>query len=149
MAVGLSEGTTPNYFATDNGEPRELRSVKVMRVCHNSDFSALYELALGCGSRRLSSNARISGVSVVDGMIVVLSINRPLPSTTNLVCLYNLEAIDNRMQEKFNSCTVSSDEQIALSWRNMKPLCSTFSVSWFLIEYSNTHTSCILYPLAN
>ena len=132
---GFVRGNNTYYFATDN-EPRELRSVKVMRVCHNSDFSALYELALACGGRTPSGQTRISGVSAVDnfpgmsGPAIVLSINRPLPSrSTNLVCLYSLEAIDNRMQEKFNSCNASSVDQIALSWRTIEPLCSGFSVS--------------------
>ena len=58
-------------------------------------------------------------------------INRPLCSTTNLVCLYSLDAIDNRMQEKLNSCDVNdNDAQIALSWRYDKPLCTRFSVSY-------------------
>ena len=83
------------------------------------------------------SNSRISGVSVVDnfagmsGPTVVLSINRPLPSSQNVVCLYNLDAIDGRMQEKFDSCSraVSGIEQVELSWRSQEPLCSGFSVS--------------------
>ena len=134
---GFIRGNNAYYFAVDN-DPNVLRSFKVMRVCHNSDFGALYELALTCGGRRPSSNTRIGGVSVVDnfagmsGSTVVLSINRPLPSTSsNLVCLYNLDAIDGRMQEKFDSCSraVSGIEQIELSWRSEEPLCSRFSVS--------------------
>ena len=84
--------------------------------------------------RTPASNSRISGVSVVDnfagmsGPTVVLSINRPLPSSQNVVCLYNLDAIDGRMQEKFDSCTAAVNdysEQIELSWRVAEPPCFT------------------------
>ena len=109
-----------------------------MRVCHDSDFGALYELALLCGGRGPGSDSRISGVSVVDnfpgasGPIVVISTNRPLLSSQNVVCLYNLDEIDRRMQEKFDSCAAatSGGEQIELSWRNDILFCSTFSVSY-------------------
>ena len=151
--VGFVRGKNTYYFATDNG-PSALRRLKVMRVCHNSNFSALYELTLTCGTRTPTSSTRISGVSIVDnlsgmsGPTVVLSINRPLPSTTNFVCLYNLDAIDNRMQEKFDSCNATDNEQIALSWRNEEPLCSGFSVSHQNKKY---YSSCIhvLYFLDN
>ena len=132
---GFVQRNNTYYFAVDN-DPSSLRSLKVMRICHNSNFNALYELTLACGSRTPVSVTRISGVSVIEefpgisGPTVVLSINRPLPSTTNLVCLYSLEAIDNRMQEKLNSCDVNVNTQIALSWRNDEPLCSGFSVSY-------------------
>ena len=135
---GFVRGNNTYYFATDNGEPSGSRNVKVMRVCHNSDFSALYELALTCGGRRAGSNTRISGVSVVDnfagmsGPTVVLSTNRqPLPSSQNAVCLYSLDAIDFRMQERFNLCAAATSgiDDIELSWRNEASFCSGFSVS--------------------
>ena len=134
--AGFVRGNNTYYFAIDN-HPSELRSLKVMRVCHNSDFGALYELALSCGGRTPGRETRISGVSVVDnfagisGPIVVVSTNRPLPSSHNVVCLYNLDEIDRRMQERFDSCAaaVSGTEQIELSWRNDVFFCSAFSVS--------------------
>ena len=137
---GFIRGNNTYYFAVDN-DPSDLRSFKVMRVCHNSDFGALYELALTCGNRRPSSNSRISGVSIVNnfagmlGSIVVLSANRPLPSSQNVVCLYNLDAIDGRMQDKFDSCAAATSiqlaEQIELSWRIEEPPCFTdLSVSY-------------------
>ena len=134
---GFIRGNNTYYFAVDN-DPTNRRSLKVMRVCHNSDFDALYELALTCGGRSPTSVTRISGVSIVDnfagisGPTVVLSTSRPLPSTTNLVCLYSLEAIDSRMQEKFDICESDDNTQIALSWRNEEPLCSVFSVSYHM-----------------
>ena len=134
---GFIRGNDTYYFAVNN-DPRIVRTLKVMRVCHNSDFGALYELTLTCGGRTPVSSTRISGVSVIDnfagmsGPIVILSISRPLPSTTNLVCLYSLEAIDGRMLEKFDSCAsdMIGSTQLALSWRSQEPRCSGFSVSY-------------------
>ena len=149
---GFIQGNDTYYFAVDS-DPTNRRSLKVMRVCHNSDFGALYELALTCGGRTPVSSTRISGVSVVDsfagmsGTIVVLSISRPLPSTTNLVCLYSLEAIDDRMLEKFDSCAsdIIGSTQLALSWRSQEPRCSGFSVSYqHNIIICNMNDSCSL-----
>ena len=135
---GFIRGNNAYYFAVDN-DPGTLRSFKVMRVCHNSDFGSLYELALICGRRPIGSS-RISGLSVVDsfagmsGPIVVLSVNQPLPNAhQNVVCLYNLDAINGRMQDKFDSCAAATNntEQIKLSWGSKPYSCSAdFSVSY-------------------
>ena len=141
---GFIKGNNTYYFAVDN-DPTNRRSLKVMRVCHNSDFGALYERALTCGTRTPQSNSRIGGVSVIDsfagmsGPTVVLSISRPLPSSSNLVCLYSLDAIDGRMQDKLDSCAAATilAEQIELSWRIEEPSCLTeFSVSY---QYNGAH----------
>ena len=82
----------------------------MLRVCHNSNLNALYELSLGCAGVSPASETRISGISVVEdfagtsGATVVLSRNRP-GSTQNVVCLFSLQKIDNMMQEKFTSCS--------------------------------------------
>ena len=135
--TGFIRGNNTYYFATDNN-PSNIRRLKVMRVCHNSDFGALYELALVCSGRPPGSDTRISGVSVVDnftgisGPIVVISTNRPQSNSQNMVCLYNLDEIDQRMQERLDSCAavMSGMEQIKLSWRNDIFFCFAFSVSY-------------------
>ena len=133
---GFIQGSNAYYFAMDNN-PNGIRNIRVMRVCHNSDFSALYELTLRCGGLTPSSNARISGLSVVDkfagivGPAVVLSRNRP-SSSQNYVCLYSLQMIDTMMQQKYNSCAAASgSEQIELAWRRsaMRTFCSEFQVN--------------------
>ena len=43
--VSSVRGNYAYYFAVDSN-PRDVRAYRVMRVCHNSDFSALYELEL-------------------------------------------------------------------------------------------------------
>ena len=134
---GFIKGNNAYYFAVDNN-PTRIRDIRVMRVCHNSDFNALYELSLRCGGRTPSSDTRISGLSVVNkfagiaGPTVVLSRNRPSPSSQNYVCLYSLQRIDTIMQMKYNSCAaaIAGDrEQIELAWRTLATFCSEFQVS--------------------
>ena len=142
MYGGFVRDSNAYYFAMDNN-PVDRRNIRVMRVCHNSDLSALYELTLGCGGSTPSPDARISGVSVVDnfagisGPVVILSRNRPI-SSHNYVCLYGLREVDAIMQKKYDSCsaaTTGSTEQVELSWRNLATFCSTFQVNIFKFVY--------------
>ena len=125
------------YFAIDSNPPA-FRGIRVMHVCHNSNFSALHELTLSCGGVAPTSNTRISGVSLVQdfagrsGTTVVLSRSRP-GNNQNYVCLYSLEAINDVMQRKYTSCSSAVDgsmEKIALVWVDpeLHPLCSIFQV---------------------
>ena len=130
---GFVKGSNAYYFAVDNN-PNDIRSFRVMRVCHNSDFGALYELSLNCGSRP-GTPTRINGVTSVDnfagisGATVVLSTTRPT-STRNSVCIMHLEMIDSLMQQKFDTCTASTTtEQYSLGWKSNEEFCSTFLVS--------------------
>lgn len=51
---GFIKGDNAYYFAIDSN-PTRVRSMRVMRVCHDSDFKALYELTLLCGGGTPSS----------------------------------------------------------------------------------------------
>ena len=109
-----------------------------MRVCHDSDFNALYELTLTCGIAP-NSNSRISGLSVaenfagVTGATVILSRSQQRSSQRNFVCLLNLSDIDNIMERKFNTCTAATDtftpERLDLAWRTATISCVDFMVS--------------------
>ena len=134
---GFVIGGSAYYFAIDSN-PASFRGIRVMRVCHDSNFSALHELTLGCGGVAPTSNTRISGVSLVQdfaglsGTTVVLSRSRP-GNNQNYVCLYSLEAIDDVMQRKYSSCSSSvneSMEEVALAWMDpdQRPLCTSFQV---------------------
>ena len=134
---GFVKGNYSYYFAVDNN-PTRIRGIRVIRVCHKRNFSALYELLLGCGGVTPSFDTRISGVSVVEnfagmfGTVVVLSRSR-LGSTQNFVCLYSLQPIDNMMQSKLDSCSLAgmnSREQIRVAWRqnNINIFCDTLLV---------------------
>ena len=136
MYGGFVRGDYAYYFAVDNG-PTDTRSLRVQRVCSNSNFAALYELSLFC-SIPPNSTTRISGVSIVEdfagrpGSTVVLSINQP-QSSKHYVCLFDLDSIDSIMGEKYSSC-VSETGQIKLAWQSHATSCSTqqFTVSYLM-----------------
>ena len=139
---GFVKGDNAYYFVIDSN-PFGIRGIRVMRVCHNSNFKALYELTLRCGGRTPSSDTRISGISImtkfagVAGPIVILSRNRP-SSSQNYVCLYSLQMIDTIMQQKYDSCsaaTAGSREQVELAWRISATFCSEFEVSPIYLIY--------------
>ena len=133
---GFVRGSNAYYFVIDN-DPTEIRSVRVVRVCHNSDFNALYELTLSCGIAP-NSNSRIGGVSVAEnfngntGATVILSRSQPRSSNRNFVCLFSLTDIDNTMEQKFNTCTAATgaftQERIDLAWSTGSS-CNDFLVS--------------------
>ena len=58
----------------------------IIRVCNDGQLAARYELQLTCGGTALSSSSVITGVSEVDGTLVV--------SVDGRVCSYNLTTID-------------------------------------------------------
>ena len=136
---GFVRGSFAYYIASDNNPTTDgVRNFKVMRVCHNRNFGALYELSLVLCGGAPSTDVRISGVSVVDedfggliGPVVILSRNRP-NSGQNYVCLYSLVDIDREMQAKYDSCstaTISSAEEIDLGWRGSQIFCHLSMVS--------------------
>ena len=158
MYGGFVRDSNAYYFAMDNN-PVDRRNIRVMRVCHNSDLSALYELTLGCGGSIPSLDARITGVSIVEnfagisGPVVILSRNR-LTSSQNYVCLYSLINIDTIMQSKYNSCSVATTprdrEQIELAWRNLAIFCYRFRVNLgTMTTLIILHTPFFFQPLNN
>ena len=143
MYGGFVRGDYAYYFAVDN-DPNNLRNIKVMRVCHNSNFAAMYELELLCSDRILSTDTRIAGVSLVDnfggisGPIVVLTRSRPV-SSQNYVCLYSLDEIDRIMEGYFNTCLaggVTVELQIDISWQNRAGGCDELSSAVSTKAYS-------------
>ena len=136
---GFIQGSNAYYFATDNN-PRDIRSIRVMRVCHDSTFGGLNELPLICGGRP-GLNTRLSGITAVDdfigltGTTVVVSSSRS-GSSQNFVCVVRLETIDRFMQQKFDSCvkSPSETERFSLGWRD-EDFCSRFSVSISICVY--------------
>ena len=134
---GFVRGSNAYYFVIDN-DPNEVRSVRVMRVCHNSDFNALHELTLTCGQAP-STDSRIGGLSVAEnfagttGATVILTRSRQQSSRQNFICLFNLDMIDSVLQQKFDICTAATEsnipERIELAWRTSRTSCSMFLVS--------------------
>ena len=140
---GFVKGSNSYYFASDNNPTTARdRRLNVMRVCHNSNFGALYELSLFCPGIAPSADTRVSSLSVIDnfagmtGPTVLLSSSRP-DSSRNFVCLYSLDTIDSMMQSKFDRCSVTSSEDIDLAWLNDgTTFCSAFQVSLLSINFN-------------
>ena len=133
---GFVRGSNAYYFVIDNN-PSDVRSVRVMRVCHNSNFNALYELTLSCGIAP-NSGSRTGGVSVAEnfagttGATVILSRSQQQSTSQNFVCLFDLNMIDNIMDGKFNVCNAATEitpETIDLAWQMTETSCNNFMVS--------------------
>ena len=132
---GFVRRSNAYYFVIDTSPSDiNIRSIRVMRVCHNSNFSALYELTLTCGIGP-NSNSRIGGLSIAEnfagspGTTVILSRSQQRSSNRNFVCLIDLNEIDNIMKQKFDTCTASTVAQIDLAWRSSVTYCNLFLVS--------------------
>ena len=150
---GFVRGNNAYFFVVDSN-PSGIRNVRVMRICHNSNFKALYELTLGCGPRAPAADARISGMSVVEdfgglsGPVVILSRNRPL-SSQNYVCLFRLEDIDSKMQAKYDSCTAHTtstigEEWIRMVWSSQSPM-SSISCTKFIVRNISSNQSILFF----
>ena len=70
-----------------------------IRVCNDGQLAARYELQLTCGGTTLSSSSVITGVSEVNGTLVV--------SVDGRVCSYNLTTIDTILENFFTTCLVN------------------------------------------
>ena len=128
---GFVKGSNAYYFGIDNN-PSSVRSIRVLRVCHNSNFGALHELSLACGSRpglttRVSGIVAVDNFSGVSGTTVVISRSRP-GSVQSSVCVIRLETIDQAIQQQYDTCLASTSERITLAWRNNFALCSVLVV---------------------
>ena len=76
------------------------KTMYIIRVCNDGQLAARYELQLTCGGTALSSSSVITGVSELDGTLVV--------SVDGRVCSYNLTTIDTTLDNFFTSCLVNS-----------------------------------------
>ena len=146
MYGGFVRGDYAYYFAVDN-EPGATRNLKVMKVCHNNNFAAMYELQLFCSNRHPSTDTRIAGISLIDnfggisGPTVVLTSNRP-GTSQNYVCLYSLDEIDRIMEGYYNTCLAGGVElQIDISWQNAARFCNELSnavstiISYYMSQF--------------
>ena len=119
-------GTNSYYFMTD-GNPREVRGLRVLRACDIStcsspcSFNALYELRIDCGGGTLPQNSVICGLSVLDSFAgssdttVVLARCNTGSSARNRVCFFRLADIDREMDRKYSECAGGAGE-IDVAW---------------------------------
>ena len=122
---GFVNSTNAYYFMAD-GNPREVRGLRVLRTCDISTcsspctFNALYELRIDCGGGTLPQNAVICGLSVLDGfagssdITVVLARCSTGTSARNRVCSFRLADIDDKMDRMYTECAGGTgDLQVA------------------------------------
>jgi len=138
---GFVNGTNAYYFMAD-GDPRDVRGLRVLRACHIStcsspcSFNALYELRIDCGSGTFPATSFICGLSVLDSFAdssdttVVLARCNMGASGRNRVCSYRLADIDLEMDRKYTECAGGTGD-IQVAWdRALDRQCSSeFQVS--------------------
>ena len=94
---GFVYGSNAYFLALDT--EGALTTMYIIRVCNDGQLAARYELQLTCGGTTLSSSSVITGVSEVNGTLVV--------SVDGRVCSYNLTTIDTILDNFFTSCLVN------------------------------------------
>ena len=118
---GFVYGSNAYFLALDTEGAST--TMYIFRVCNDGQLAARYELQLTCGGTALSSSSVITGVSEVDGTLVV--------SVDGRVCSYNLTTIDTTLDNFFTSClagnSVNNDPQFG-----SLASCTTF----FSVRYS-------------
>ena len=95
MYGGFVYGSNAYFLALDT--EGALTTMYIIRVCNDGQLAARYELQLTCGGTTLSSSSVITGVSEVNGTLVV--------SVDGRVCSYNLTTIDTILDNFFTSCS--------------------------------------------
>ena len=139
---GFVNGTNAYYFMAD-GDPRDVRGLRVLRACDTTcsspcNFDALYELRIDCGSGTLPLNSVICGLSVLDSFAgssdttVVLARCNAGTSGRNRVCSFRLADIDDKMNRKYSECAGRNGE-IEVAWGIGDTQCSSgFQVGTYI-----------------
>ena len=148
---GFVKGTNAYYFMAD-GNPRNVRGLRVLRACHIStcsspcNFNALYELRIDCGGS-FPQNSVICGLSVLDSFAgssdttVVLARCNTGNSARNRVCSFQLADIDREMDRKYTQCAGRTGD-IQLGWDSaVNRRCS----SEFQVSHCVHLLKCLLY----
>ena len=123
---GFVNGTNAYYFMAD-GNPRNVRGLRVLRACDTSTcsspcgFNGLYEVEIDCGT--FSLNSVICGLSVLDSFagssdttVVLARCNAASMSARNRVCSIRLADIDFEMDRKYTQCTRDRTGEIVVAW---------------------------------
>ena len=145
---GFVSGTNTYYVIAD-GNPREVRGLKVLRACDiptcsvsssSCYFEALHEVRIDCGGGILPRNSVICGLSVLDSFAgssdatVVLARCNTGTSARNRVCSFRLADIDFEMNRKYTECAGGTGD-IEVSWGVGEGRCiDTFQVSIYIFE---------------
>ena len=118
-------------FDTTPTAPNDLRSVRVMRVCDDGGFNALYERTLFCGAS-IGSDTNVAGASLTTdftgtpGSALALGQGRP-GGVQNYVCLLAISSdIDVELDTRYSECVTnrSANEDIEVAWNAATSNCA-------------------------
>ena len=125
---GFVSGTNAYYLMTDSN-PRDVRGLRVLRVCDIStcsrvcQFEALYEVRIVCGGGSFPSTSMICDLSVLDSFagssdtaVVLARCNSADMSARNRVCSFRLADIDDKMNRKYTECAMDRTGRIRVAW---------------------------------
>ena len=147
---GFTSGSNAYFLVYDTAPtaPDDLRNVRVMRVCDDGGFNALYERRLFCGAS-IGSGTDVAGASVIDGFTgtpgsaLALGQGRP-GGSQNYVCVLTISSdVDAEMDMRYSECVTSrlAGDDIEVAWNDATSLsnCAQFQVmlSYVLIQYVN------------
>ncbi len=147
------------YFVTVDGGIDDAPNYRILRVCHVTScpvntspctFTALYEQAIRCGNRfGGGSEEQSCGLSLVEdfsgvsGPSMIVSRCHLDRSSDNIVCSYDLTAIDSNMDIRYDRCSMSIGES-RLAWAHGFS-CRSSAVSFFVVFVSSSGASCEAY----
>ncbi len=129
---GFVSGNFTYYVVADYRPSSIDRAIRLLRVCNMPDcggpstcgVTALYEFGFYCGSQSISAVTRVCGVSLVEdfsgisGPTAVITICTPGFTIRNSVCVVDLNAVNDALEDKYVSCIKSQTvgEEIGLVW---------------------------------
>ena len=136
---GFVSGSNAYFLVFDTAPtaPNDLRNVRVMRVCHDGGFNALYERTLFCGAS-IGSGTDVAGASVIEdftgtpGSALALGQGRP-GGIQNYVCLLAISSdIDAEMDMRYSECVTNrlagDDIEVAWNTATLASNCAQFQV---------------------
>ena len=122
------------YFLVFDTAPSDLSNVRVMRVCDDGGFNALYERTLFCASS-IGSGTDVAGASVIEdfrgtpGSALALGQGRP-GGVQNYVCLLAISSdVDAEMDMRYSECVTNlAGDDIEVAWNGATSNCALFQV---------------------
>ena len=150
---GFISGSNAYFLVFDSTAPTapdDLRGVRVMRVCDDGGFNALYERTLFCGAS-IGSNTNVAGASVIEdfrgtpGSALGLGQGRP-GGIQNYVCLLAISSdVDAEMDTRYSECVTNrlAGDDIEVAWNDATSNCHQFQ---FQVCF-HTRFSCCTAPV--
>ena len=144
---GFTSGSNAYFVVYDTAptSPEDVRNIRIMRVCDDGGFDALYERSIGCGAS-IGANTDVAGASIIDnftgtpGSALVLGQGRPM-GLQNYVCLFTINDIDADMYERYSTCVTNRNvlNDIEVAWNALESNCAHFQVCCFARLYMHAH----------